>query len=703
MLKFFKLLLLLCAVFTSTTRSYGIEYQIFEESGRVGLKDEEGEILIPAVYEDLGWSNDLKKPIKQVIGFQSNGLWGLISLENKQLVSPLYSRLYPFTNNLLAAARKGKVSGFDYFGVINLNGKVAVPFKYSSVKPGKNSAIVTAKNRVKISYGVVTLSGEVIIPIRYKDVSLKADVYAVTNFDDKTALYGSDGSSLTEFIYTSVQEIAPRYLVVEHMNAFGLFSGTELVKPTIYKTIYSDGNEIYLQPYNTWEILNIKKEKLRSYDFDDIQPFNENYLVRSNHKTWIMDQHGRALTDPSAEDLIFHKSGFIAIKQSSGWGLIDRKFKSIINPVYDSLYMDAGLVFCRNSYSTWSILDTLGLKKSEFQYEQIGNKTRYFWPVKRRGHWGFIEQSGEEIIYPVYDHVGRFISNKVVVGFHGEEGIIDKKGEWVVLPSNARLTLLTDDLYINQTHQLKTLKSIDRGTVYFTENPLEIKKDYLLETLSDGGIWKIDFNGRIENNLPRDERFEEVKPPSEGLFAVKIDGLYGFIDRQNHLIIANRYDDVGAFNEGFAPFKLIGKWGFIDKKENIIVQPLYNEVSAFKNGVAIVREGNRYFLLNKKGKLLNSTGYDSIVPTEDGLFITQIRGLHGLMDRNGRLLINNRYQKLDRLKNGYVITEKNDRFGLITNEGVDVIPAVYDQLIYDAYRDEYMVMKKTSPLKAALR
>ncbi|MGD1958414.1 MAG: WG repeat-containing protein [Fulvivirga sp.] len=701
--KFFKLFFLISAVLTGSIQSYGIEYQIFEESGRVGLKDDEGEILIPARYDNLGWSNDSKKPIKGVIGFQSNGLWGLISLENKKLVSPLYARLYPFTNDLLAAARKGKVSGFDYFGVINLNGKVAIPFKYSSIKPGKNSAIVTSKNRSKISYGVVTLSGEVIIPIRYKDVSLKAKVYAVTNFDDQIALYESNGSLLTEFIYAGVQEIASQYVVVEHMNAFGLFSGTELIKPAIYKAIYSNGNEIYLQLYNTWEILNIKKEKLRAYNFDDIQPFNENYLVRSNRKRWIMDQHGRPLTDPSAENLVFHKNGFIAIKQSLNWGLLDRKFKSIIGPVYDSLYMDAGLVFCRNSYTTWSILDTLGLKKSEFQYEQVGHKTGYFWPVKRRGHWGFIEQSGEEIIYPVYDHVGRFISNKVVVGFHGEEGIIDKKGEWVVLPSKARLTLLTDDLYISQTHQLKTLKSIDRGTIYFTENRLEIKSDYLLETLSDGGIWKIDFNGRIENNQPRDERFEEIKPPSEGLFAVKIDGLYGFIDHQNHLIIANRYDDIGAFSGGLAPFKLIGKWGFLDKKENIVVQPLYNEVSAFKNGVAIVRKGSHYFLLDEKGKLLNSTGYDRIIPTGDGLFVTQIDGLHGLMDSTGRLLINNRYQQLNRLKNGYVITKKNYKFGLITDEGIDVIPAIYDQLIYDVHRDEYMVMKKSSPLKAALR
>ncbi len=108
-------------------------------------------------------------------------------------------------------------------------------------------------------------------------------------------------------------------------------------------------------------------------------------------------------------------------------------------------------------------------------------------------------------------------------------------------------------------------------------------------------------------------------------------------------------------------------------------------------------------MLSNSGKTLHNTGFDRIEPTSERLFLTTKNDLQGLMDIKGRLLVNNRYQALIYLDNGYIITQKNGRYGLISNDGVDVIPAIYEQLIYNPVRNEYLAKKKSIAQKAGLQ
>ncbi|MEM9339990.1 MAG: hypothetical protein AAGA66_14730, partial [Bacteroidota bacterium] len=52
------------------------DFQVFEREGRYGIKDAEGEVLVPAVYERLGWSDKQNRVFNEVIGFKKEGKWG---------------------------------------------------------------------------------------------------------------------------------------------------------------------------------------------------------------------------------------------------------------------------------------------------------------------------------------------------------------------------------------------------------------------------------------------------------------------------------------------------------------------------------------------------------------------------------------------------------------------------------------------------
>lgn len=700
---FFKLLYLASIFILLSSISYGAGYEIFMESGKAGLKDDNGKVLIPALYDDLGWSNNSKEPKNGVIGFRNNNSWGLISLENKKIISAIYLRLYPFNHQLLVASRNGKISRFEYYGLINTAGKVAVPFRYFSIEPGIDNAIVSKKEGIKVKYGLIGLDGSELIPLSYKDIQRTAGSLAVVNFEDKVAIYRATGEQSSKFNYNSFEELNENYTLVRENNGYGLYMNHAVHLPATHKRISLIDGEIHALPFDKWEVINDKNESLRYYDYDHISPLGKNYLVQSNGHSWIMDREKNPMTDLTNESLVFQNDQFITFKKNQLWGLLNANFDIVINAIHDSIKMSSRLVFTQDAYKKWSVFDTLGIKKSNYLYQEIREKTEHFWPVKRKNHWGFINQSGKEVIAPVYDYVGAFESGLAVVGFHRQEGIINKKGEWVVLPLNGELKLLNSDLYLVKNETLTTLKSIAEGTIYFTENPIEIKDNYLLEELSDGRIWKIDFAGQISNNELRNERFQEIRNPSEGLYPVRIDGLYGFIDHQNRLIISNRYEDVRNFVDGLAAFKLIGKWGFIDRKEKIIIQPLYSQVADFVNGVAIVVKDGSHYLMDKKGKRLHTTGFDTLSKISPDLYMTKVDGQIGLMNSKGRLLVNARYQGLEYLDNGYIITQKNEKYGLITEGGVDIIPAIYDQLNYDPARNEYLGMKKSIVQKVALR
>ena len=95
---------------------------LFEENGKVGLKGDDGRILIPAHYEAIGWSDGKLAIIDNVVGYRSDGLWGLISTSNKVLTPAEYLDLRPAEGSLLIGQKKSQGYQRPSFGVIDVAG-----------------------------------------------------------------------------------------------------------------------------------------------------------------------------------------------------------------------------------------------------------------------------------------------------------------------------------------------------------------------------------------------------------------------------------------------------------------------------------------------------------------------------------------------------------------------------------------------------
>ena len=60
------------------------DFSVFSENGKVGLKDNQGQVVIPATYDELGWSNGTFSVINNITGYRKNDTWGLLNIETKK-------------------------------------------------------------------------------------------------------------------------------------------------------------------------------------------------------------------------------------------------------------------------------------------------------------------------------------------------------------------------------------------------------------------------------------------------------------------------------------------------------------------------------------------------------------------------------------------------------------------------------------------
>ena len=59
-------------------------YTVIEKDMKKGLLNEKGDLIIPAIYDDLGWTKGSFAVINEVLGYKQNNNWGLLALNNKK-------------------------------------------------------------------------------------------------------------------------------------------------------------------------------------------------------------------------------------------------------------------------------------------------------------------------------------------------------------------------------------------------------------------------------------------------------------------------------------------------------------------------------------------------------------------------------------------------------------------------------------------
>ena len=754
-----------CCLTPAHSASDDPHFKVIKEGDKKGLCDEEGNVVIPIRYDDLGWSEGVPQIYEKVIGYREKGRWGLIDIKNEKVCSPLFHYLVPYQDKLLIAAkRRGKSRELAY-GLINVKGEQTLDFRYLSLTPHQHQLVASVSKDRNVAFGVINGKGQAILGFDYTDIQVVSkDRYAVRDPQRKVALFGTEGEALTEFLYDSIGQFHHQWAITYRRGKQGLINlrGKEQL-PTQYQRIrITDDGSVEALPFDQWQTYTRSNKRLRQYSFEEMRPVGVNlYQVEVGSVRTFVDSEGQVVV-PEQWRVVRLNQNFAVLADRGKYGVLRNDATArdrIIVPVeYDSVRIDHQYIVAGKKSTKagtacfgWQLFDRRGELLSSYAYQEIGPMSEQRFAVKRKDHWGYVDTTGQEVIACQYLAATPFSHGRASVDFVSGQGVIDTQGDWIVKPFKRggiklRLTRINDDLYVFSTHPKHYEPSryglvnsrghelyhtnhalIDNGhslwerneqgryglisytgrrlldTKYDTISALQEGKIYTYEREGKYGI--LSWDGKVLQDL--NNNFEELHPMSDEFLGVKINGKYGFTDAWGRLRIANRYDSVTHFMSDMAAVKMLGRWGYIDKSERLVVQPHFEGAYPFRGKAAIVKKDQRYGMVNTQGRLVVPTVYDRIVPTAANRYLIYLtdpqRGaLVGLVSDEGTPLIHPKYESIEDLENGYVIAGRNGKYGLLTVAGRTTIPMVHRELIYDPYNEVYLSVKRPSWQKVKL-
>ena len=707
MFRFFTVIVL----FFVSGSAFADPYLVFEENGKVGLKNDEGKVLLPASFEALGWSDGSFSVIGQVTGYKLGNLWGIINLKKEFITKAEYENIYYSGGDRIIAFKKLGPT-VSRFGCLDLNGKITVPFKYDGIKIQGLRAVVFIKNKTQYLHGLIDLEDKEIIPLKFSNIypigSLR---YAVENFETKTALFTELGIKLTDFVIDSISSFSKGKAVIYQDLKQGLIDREgEIKTEPLYREIkINEDGTVSARMFDEWRILDGENHELKKISGDELMFLSKGlYRITVAEKKGVIDEFLTFKILPIYDHLSDFYFGKMIAKRNGKFGIIRADGSVVLPFVFDSLLWDGKFIRAKEnmlSQKGWNLYDTFGIKKTIRSYEHFVPYNGKFFLVSNKGYKGAINRYGEEFIHCVYDSILEFKEEQLAVKFQGQYGVITLKEDWLLAPQRYPIQLLNEDKYLEIQPSMIFLKSFSGEIIYFTDNKLEIKDDHLLEFLPDGTEKIVSLTGITISRTPLESvvNSESSFIASEGLQGIQRDGLFGFVDARGRLRIANRYEGIGQFKEGLAPVKILGKWGFVNTHDNIVINPAYDRAGEFEQGLAIVKRNGKTGIINKEGQIVLPLRYDSVkrLLAQKILIITDSN--YGLADINGNVLIEPRFDKIENLQNGYILVEQDNKFGLLTLEGLSTIPLTYDKLVFDAEKNQYLALKKAEWMNLDLK
>jgi WG containing repeat len=637
--------------------------------------------MIRPIFLSFCLLSSLQSVAQEARLYQENQKWGLLSTEKKPITKAIYDQIIPGIPYSIVKKYDATTARYAA-GCIDAAGEFVIPMDYTDLRMEGMRLIACQKSAGGFVYGVITLKNEIIIPIAYKSIrSLGTLRFAAENTSGKFALFTENGKALTNFDIDKIADFDKGVSIFEQQGLMGILNRNgDIIASARYSHIeVNERGEIIGQLPNEWKWVDATTGQIKQTLLaHKVTLLNHQSLLINNRKgTALFSQDLKQQSDYYNTLYQSILPGFFIVRNAKA-GLIKEDGSLVLPLAFDSVIVDKRFVFARN-LNQWQIYTHDGKLLSERSYQQIfaTNGSVY---VKRKSFWGALKENGKEAIACVYDSILESNATHLSIKFKGGYGIINWQEQWLVSPQRFPLILINEDRYMVKEGALLTLKDFNQQVYYFTNNPVSITENGLLEKTSIGELWQVTFTGVVTKlQQVGTNQVSEVAEEHEGYRAIRKDGKWGFVDAQGRLRIPNRYDKVQHFSEGLAPFSLRAKWGFLNKEDQIIIHPTYEEVKPFVNGFSVVMLKKKYGLISKNNTLILPCRFDAIRQLESGYFELVNNGLVGLADKTASIIYDPKYTTQEFFRNNIVV-QRQGKFGVLDLNGIDVIPTMHDAI-----------------------
>ncbi|XOV93228.1 MAG: WG repeat-containing protein [Bacteroidota bacterium] len=697
----------LLILFSYNSSFSGTEISIISSGSFKGLADPDGEILIPAIYDGIGWSDGTVQLENDVIGYLDAGNWGLINTKNKKITKPIYHSLFPLGEELFLASKKARLTNHLFYGLINQKGDILIDFKYFSINRLSPEIFLVADYRDgEVLHGVLNIEDEEVIPCDFRSINLLENLIICHGSDKLVRIFDLNGNQLYDGWLDQVNLHPKGYEIIEEGKRGLLSKDLQLISKPSSKGLAENGEA---HSFNRWEVRSLSQDSTFFQSCDSITILNEKlWIAHVNDAEHMLGAHEKLFSNQKYLLKYIHRGFIVAQNKHSGkWGLYKTNGDAV-EEGYDYIFTDSSYFFGRRDNS-WDIYNSFSRKMNKQPLEDLKASIARSIPVKKNGFWGFIDFMGEPIVAYKYDQILPGIGNQYLAKYVDKWGIANLPESWVALPEFDTIEVHSDyylgkkgmatyifdpqgDLIIRTGYDVFISEGIiylregftygiitQSGTIIHPEyNSIRkvgdfyvCKKDSVLEMLNP-------FGRKV---LTEKDEVQEVFGYSEGYFHILKSGKHGFVDENGKLRIANRYDGALPYKEGLAAVKLRGKWGYIDKYEILVVQPHYDTCSVFEKGLTDISINGRYGIINKEGDVIIDPDFNLISRTTYGNYVmTDGNKKQGLADENGKILLRTNYDEVIDTPYDFVIARLGENYGVVTYQGYSYVPFNYKQV-----------------------
>lgn len=519
-----------------------------------GFINENGKEICPPLYDEVSSFNE------GLAGIKNNGKWGFVNKNGKEICPPLYNDASSF-NEGFAAVKKNN----DWF-LINNKGIECLQLLYDEVL--FYDVYIVRKND---KWGFIDHKGKIIIPVEYnlfRDYDMLHDCFLASK-EGKYGIINYDGKIICKVEYDTIfvkymKEVGMYALKKEGkmllMNPWG-----QLFIPTAFDSLWhiEDSGVTEVEEYCLIMVKSEGKFGLYYGNYELVPAMCDSIVVYYNDEKTLPNiayiegyyQGISSLTPP-----LFGKQTIKSIeKEKQNWDYIIKLSDNV-----NLLVKNNKLTICDASYN----------RKSQVHYNDWATINEGTFAVLKGDKWGLVDTTGKEICPNEYQEPMYIINGIAAVKKGNKWGYINKKGA-VIVP-------------------------IKYDSVCVWGFP----------AIFENNKWSILNSAEL---IKGNTKYDKICCVSNGLYKVKRDGKYGYINIQGNEIISPKYDSLTGFNEfNFAETFNEGKFGIVNSKGHEVLQTICDSISGFEYYQNIPTK-IAFFSINGRWGVLDNYGISKIL------------------------------------------------------------------------------------------
>jgi hypothetical protein len=273
----------------------------------------------------------------------------------------------------------------------------------------------------------------------------------------------------------------------------------------------------------------------------------------------------------------------------------------------------------------WVFLDLQGAQEFEGVFDDAGSFSEGLAAVRLGEVWGFVNAKGTMVIEPAFSAVGPFSVDGLARAQDPTSkmyGYLDKDGAWALEPRFDRAGDFAEGrAWIGRATGLRTSR-ITSAEVHHSYGYIDPQGTWIVEPSDQGDPLEL----------------TDARDFSQGRAAVRVQGLWGYIDSSGDPVVPPTYPEAGPFERGLAAVRSGARWGYIDESGELVIAAAFGKAGGFGEGIALV-QGAKAAFIKPNGRRHTDSTYEAANPYSEGLAAVRVDGNWGFIDTQGVLAI----------------------------------------------------------------